>query len=45
MNLDDLLKVNSVRCIKTKVHEDLVEGEIDWSSSVVEDGDTVAIKI
>ena len=28
MNLDDLLKVNSVRCIKTKVHEDLVEGEI-----------------
>ena len=28
MNLDDLLKVNSVRCIKTKVHEGLVEGEI-----------------
>ena len=28
MNLDELLKVNSVRCIKTKVHEDLVEGEI-----------------
>ena len=28
MNLDDLLKVNSVRCIKTKVHEDLVEGKI-----------------
>ena len=28
MNLDDLLKANSVRCIKTKVHEDLVEGEI-----------------
>ena len=28
MNLDDLLKVNSVRCIKTKVHEDLVGGEI-----------------
>ena len=28
MNLDDLLKVNSVRCVKTKVHEDLVEGEI-----------------
>ena len=28
MNLNDLLKVNSVRCIKTKVHEDLVEGEI-----------------
>ena len=28
MNLDDLLKVNSVRWIKTKVHEDLVEGEI-----------------
>ena len=27
MNLDDLLKVNSVRCIKTKVDEDLVEGE------------------
>ena len=29
MNLDELLKVNSVRCIKTKVHEDLVEGEIN----------------
>ena len=28
MNLDDLLKVNSVRCIKTKVYENLVEGEI-----------------
>lgn len=28
MNLDDLLKANNVRCIKTKVHEDLVEGEI-----------------
>lgn len=28
MNLDDLLKVNNVRCIKTKVQEDLVEGEI-----------------
>ena len=28
MNLDDLLKVNSVRCIKTKVQQDLVEGEI-----------------
>ena len=28
MNLDDLLKVNSVRCIKTKVHEDLVNGAI-----------------
>ena len=28
MNLDELLKVNSVRCIKTKVHEGLVEGEI-----------------
>ena len=28
MNLDDLLKVNSVRCIKTKVYEGLVEGEI-----------------
>ena len=28
MNLEDLLKVNSVRCIKTKVHEDLVEGKI-----------------
>ena len=28
MNLNDLLKVNSVRCIKTKVQEDLVEGEI-----------------
>ena len=28
MNLDDLLKVSSVRCIKTRVHEDLVEGEI-----------------
>ena len=27
MNLDELLKVNSVRCIKTKVDEDLVEGE------------------
>ena len=28
MNLDDLLKVNKVRCVKTKVDEDLVEGEI-----------------
>ena len=28
MELNELLKVNSVRCIKTKVHEDLVEGEI-----------------
>ena len=28
MNLDELLKVSNVRCIKTKVHEDLVEGEI-----------------
>lgn len=28
MNLNDLLKVNSVRCIKTKVHEGLVEGGI-----------------
>ena len=28
MNLNDLLKVNSVRCIKTEVHEDLVDGEI-----------------
>lgn len=28
MNLDELLKVNSVRCVKTKVDEDLVEGEI-----------------
>ena len=28
MNLDELLKVNSVRCIKTKVKQDLVEGEI-----------------
>ena len=28
MNLDDLLKVNSVRCVKTKVDENLVEGEI-----------------
>ena len=28
MNLNDLLKANSVRCIKTKVHEDLVDGEI-----------------
>ena len=28
MNLNDLLKVNNVRCIKTKVQEDLVEGEI-----------------
>ena len=28
MNLNDLLKVNSVRCIKTKAQEDLVEGEI-----------------
>lgn len=27
MNLDELLKVNSVRCIKTKVQQDLVEGE------------------
>ena len=31
MNLDELLKVNSVRCVKTKVDED-----------VVEDSDTVA---
>lgn len=28
MNLDELLKVNSVRCVKTKVDENLVEGEI-----------------
>ena len=28
MNLNDLLKVSNVRCIKTKVQEDLVEGEI-----------------
>ena len=31
MNLDELfelLKVNGVRCIKTKVYENLVEGEI-----------------
>ena len=28
MNLDELLKVNIIRCIKTKVDEDLVEGEI-----------------
>lgn len=28
MNLNELLKVNSVRCIKTKAQEDLVEGEI-----------------
>ena len=28
MNLDDLLKVNKVRCVKTKVDEDLVEGKI-----------------
>ena len=28
MNLNDLLKVNGVRCIKTKVYENLVEGEI-----------------
>lgn len=28
MNLDELLKVNIVRCVKTKVDEDLVEGEI-----------------
>ena len=28
MKLNELLKVNSVRCIKTKVHEDLVEGGI-----------------
>ena len=41
MNLDDLLKVNSVRCIKTKVHEDLVEGEI----YKVEGFDDEAIKI
>ena len=27
MNLNDLLKVNNVRCIKTKVQEDLVDGE------------------
>ena len=26
MNLDELLKVNNVRCVKTKVDEDLVEG-------------------
>ena len=28
MNLNELLKVNSVRCIKTKVYENLVGGEI-----------------
>ena len=28
MNLDELLKVNSVRCARTKVDEDLVEGEV-----------------
>ena len=28
MILNELLKVNSVRCIKTKVYENLVEGEI-----------------
>ena len=28
MILNELLKVNSVRCIKTKVYEGLVEGEI-----------------
>ena len=28
MKLNELLKVNSVRCINTKVHEGLVEGEI-----------------
>ena len=28
MNLDELLKVNTIRCIETKVDEDLVEGEI-----------------
>ena len=28
MNLNDLLKVNNVRCVKTKVDEDLVEGKI-----------------
>ena len=28
MKLNELLKVNSVRCIKTKVYENLVEGEI-----------------
>ena len=28
MNLDELLKVSFVRCIKTKVGEDLVEGEV-----------------
>ena len=28
MELNELLKVVNVRCIKTKVHEDLVEGEI-----------------
>ena len=40
MNLDDLLKVNSVRCIKTKVHEGLVEGEIDISENSVDDVNT-----
>ena len=35
MNLDDLLKVNSVRCIKTKVQEDLVEGEIYKDGAIV----------
>ena len=28
MNLNELLKVNGVRCIKTKLYENLVEGEI-----------------
>ena len=27
MNLDELLKCDKVRCVKTKVDEDLVEGE------------------
>ena len=27
MNLDELLKVNRVRCVRTKVGEDLVEGD------------------
>ena len=41
MNLNELLKVNSVRCIKTKVYENLAEGEIQK----VEGFDDETIKI
>ena len=41
MNLNDLLKVNNVRCVKTKVDEDLVEGK----SYKVEGFDDETIKI